>query len=318
MLRKDEKMKPLISVIIPTYNRAILLERAIISAISQTYKNIEIIVIDDGSRDGTKRVISDLKKRCPDIRYFYEKNSGGPSKPRNKGIIESKGQYIAFLDDDDEWLPRKLEEQMNLFFRSNSSKLGFVGCYGYVISKNKKRIEKTKTSNSFFKDMLRKNRILTPTSILVKREVFNKVGVFDEKLRLWEDWEMWIRISKEYKFGILKEVLYKYCQHPQTLSKEIISKSESAKYLKYILEKHYLLYKKDRIALSQILELIGRISVFDDNPKRARKYLVDSIKQDPFNAKAYFYLISSFLGTKAYRRLNKIKNNLKYIRYSTK
>jgi glycosyltransferase involved in cell wall biosynthesis len=111
---------PLVSVIVPTYNYAEFIGEAIKSVLDQTIQDFEILVIDDGSTDNTKEVVLSFGDK---VRYFYQSQQG-PAKARNKGIVESKGEYIAFLDADDVWLPSKLEKQVNLF-RSNP-KLGMV------------------------------------------------------------------------------------------------------------------------------------------------------------------------------------------------
>ena len=103
-------MQPLISVIIPTYNRNESLKRCIQSVIFQTYQNFEILVMDDGSTDGTKEIVTDFND--PRIIYEWDDNWGGPAKPRNRGIKKSSGEFIAFLDSDDWWLPKKLEESV--------------------------------------------------------------------------------------------------------------------------------------------------------------------------------------------------------------
>ena len=117
---------PEISVIIPTFNYGKYIERAIDSILTQTYQDFEIIVVDDGSTDNTKEIIR--SKKSDKIRYFYQENKGAPAA-RNKGIVESKGKYIAFLDADDEWLPTKLEKQVDKFQKS-SNKVALI--YGWA------------------------------------------------------------------------------------------------------------------------------------------------------------------------------------------
>ncbi|HKK53946.1 MAG TPA: glycosyltransferase family A protein [Patescibacteria group bacterium] len=101
---------PKISVIIPTYNRANFLPRAIKSVLNQTFKDFELIIVDDGSTDNTKEVINNYLKNDDRIKYIYQQNSGGPPKPKNTGIKIAKGEYIAFLDSDDEWFKDKLKK----------------------------------------------------------------------------------------------------------------------------------------------------------------------------------------------------------------
>ena len=108
-------MNPKVSVIIPTYNRANLLARAIKSVLNQTFQDFELIVVDDGSTDNTRKVVEEFQKKDSRIKYIFQENSGGPAKPINTGIKNSKGEYITILEDDDEFLPQKLQKQVELF-----------------------------------------------------------------------------------------------------------------------------------------------------------------------------------------------------------
>ena len=116
--------RPKVSIIIPTYNRAKLLSRAIKSVLDQTFKDFELIIVDDGSTDNTKGVVEEFQKKDSRIKYIWQENSGAPAKPKNTGIRQARGEYVAFLDDDDEWFPKKLEKQIELF----EDNIGFVGC----------------------------------------------------------------------------------------------------------------------------------------------------------------------------------------------
>ena len=122
-------MNSLVSAIIPTYNSVNYISEAINSVLNQTYKNCEIIVVDDGSTDNTRKTVENYIRKYPHkIKYFYQENKG-PSAARNKGIKEARGNYIAFLDSDDLWLPDKLEKQISLFMKDVSLKLTYCGGY---------------------------------------------------------------------------------------------------------------------------------------------------------------------------------------------
>jgi len=128
--------KPLVSVIIPAYNRAKTLQRAIESVLAQSYQNFEIIIVDDASTDLTAETIKDFL--TPKTRYFKHKNNKGPGAARNTGIKKSKGKFIAFLDSDDQWLPEKLEKQIEIFKKA-PKKIALVGTNHYVVSPNEKK-----------------------------------------------------------------------------------------------------------------------------------------------------------------------------------
>ena len=124
--------KPKVSIIIPTFNRGSFLDRTVKSIQSQTIKDWELLVVDDGSTDNTREIVENFIKNDNRIKYFYQKNCGCPSGPRNLGIEKACGEYVAFLDSDDEWLPTKLERQLDLFISSTNPKLGVVACYLYI------------------------------------------------------------------------------------------------------------------------------------------------------------------------------------------
>lgn len=118
-----------VSVILPAYNSSSFIGETIDSVLNQTFKNFELIVVDDGSTDKTKEIIEEFIKKDERVKYFYQKNSGGPSKPKNFGISKAKGKYIAFLDHDDIWISDKLEKQLSSFKENKSNNLGIVSCY---------------------------------------------------------------------------------------------------------------------------------------------------------------------------------------------
>ena len=220
--------KPLVSVIIPAYNSASYIEEALNSIFDQTFKDFEVIVVDDGSTDTTKRILEKYGER---IRYYYQKN-GGPASARNHGIREAHGQYIAFLDADDLWLPTKLEKQLALFQRNEQ--LGMVttgacsfdekGVYGYSTNKRK-----TLMTGDIARNIFLHSNIGTPT-VLVRKEVFDTIGLFEENIRQGEDDNMWIRIAANYEVELIDEALIKVRNHPQrmTLNKEELLESVQA------------------------------------------------------------------------------------------
>ncbi|MFH1657314.1 MAG: glycosyltransferase family 2 protein [bacterium] len=138
-------MNPKVSVIIPTYNREKLLPRAIQSVLSQTYSNWELIVVDDGSTDNTKEIMEEFQRKDKRIKYIWQENFGGVSKPINTGLKASQGDYIALLEDDDEWLPEKLERQLEIFQNSKKENLGLVGCNILMVDLVNKKVKAKKT-----------------------------------------------------------------------------------------------------------------------------------------------------------------------------
>lgn len=205
-----------ISVIIPTYNRKNTLPRAVESVLNQTYKPVEIIIVDDGSTDGTKEWFSEM---YPLVHYIYQVNSG-VSSARNTGINSARGDWIALLDSDDEWLPDKLELQVKLL--QNNAELRF--CHTNEIwIRNGVRINQMKKHQKYggniFKKCLDICRI-SPSSSLFHTSVIKDVGRFDESLDVCEDYDLWLRITAKYPVLFLDQPLIKkFGGHTDQLSR---------------------------------------------------------------------------------------------------
>ena len=207
-----------ISVIIPTYNRCDLLKRAIKSVIKQTITPKEIIIVDNGSTDQTYQMVSSL---FPEINYFIEKKRG-VSAARNKGILESKSKWIAFLDSDDAWKPTKLEKQMEYsVFNQDKYRIIHTDENWYRNKKFLNQLKKHKKSGgNIFKNSLQLCCI-SPSSVVLKKQIFDDYGLFDENLEVCEDYDMWIRITAKEEVGFLDSPLVlKYGGHSDQLSKK--------------------------------------------------------------------------------------------------
>ena len=207
-----------ISVIIPTYNRCDLLKRAINSVIKQTITPKEIIIVDNGSTDQTYQMVSSL---FPEINYFIEKKRG-VSAARNKGILESKSKWIAFLDSDDAWKPTKLEKQMEFsIFNQDKYRIIHTDENWYRNKKFLNQLKKHKKSGgNIFKNSLQLCCI-SPSSVVLKKQIFEEYGLFDENLEVCEDYDMWIRITSKEEVGFLDSPLVsKYGGHSDQLSKK--------------------------------------------------------------------------------------------------
>ena len=196
----------LVSVIIPTHNRSFLLKRAIQSVLDQTYPKFECIVVDDASKDQTPDVISSFEDDR--IKYFLHEKNKGASAARNTGIRNSAGKFIAFLDDDDEWLDTKLEKQVTVLEKL-PSKYGMVYCWmDYYDSQEKIIFEHHPVlRGSVFTQVLDVQRLGGCPTLLVKREALEKIGKFDESLLRGNDGDFIRRVCKEYEVDYIPEVL---------------------------------------------------------------------------------------------------------------
>jgi glycosyltransferase involved in cell wall biosynthesis len=212
-----ENNNPKISVIIPTYNRAHLLPRAIKSVLAQSFKDFELIIVDDASTDNSHEIVKNFKEKDKRIKYLkHNKNSGGPPKPKNTGIKISKGKYIAFLDSDDEWFSNKLEKQITLYKKNKNNNVGLVGCG--VISINERTKEKRKieppTQIEVKSPKILENTIAhSCSSVIIKKTIFENIGLFDENIKVLDDRDLYIRILEKYKFLFTQEPLFHYYIH---------------------------------------------------------------------------------------------------------
>jgi glycosyltransferase involved in cell wall biosynthesis len=205
-----ERSKPRVSVVIATYNYGHYLAEAIESVLQQSYRDFELTVVDDGSTDDTKRVVTGFGQS---VQYVYQNNQGY-SAARNVAIRQARGDMIAFLDADDVWLPEKLHVQLDYFDRHPEVGLLSANCYridaqGATLG----TMPSPYSSGWLFEPLLlRGNPIRMPT-VVVRRECFDEVGLFDESLRTTADWDMWLRLSRSYQFGYIDKPLAKYRVH---------------------------------------------------------------------------------------------------------
>lgn len=212
-----------ISIITPTYNSSRFIKRTIESVLYQTHTDWEYLIVDDNSTDNTTEIINEFIKQDSRIKLFKtQENSGGPATPKNVGIEKAKGEYIAFLDHDDEWLPEKLEKQLQIFEKSNDEKLGLVSCFINIRNNDKGTII-AKHHNLYrdnaLKILLQFNFLATSSCIMTKSEVLRNVGLFDTNFRVSDDWDMWIRILKfGYKIDYAPQYLINYFMYEANLS----------------------------------------------------------------------------------------------------
>lgn len=209
---------PTVSVIIPTYNSANLLSRAVDSVLEQTYSDLELIIIDDGSTDSTDEVVSEYSDER--IKYIKHELNRGGSAARNTGIENAKGKYIAFLDADDEWLPPKLECQLNKL-RSCPEEYVAVHCkrdydvnvfarlrdHLSTIVGTKKRDVPKEGGKELIKEILSMNLSTGASTLIVETKVVNELGGFDSTFPRHQDWEFLIRVLQQGKLAYVDEPL---------------------------------------------------------------------------------------------------------------
>jgi glycosyltransferase involved in cell wall biosynthesis len=209
------EIKPQVSVIIPTYNRSWIIKEAIDSVLAQDYKEFELIVVDDGSTDHTSDVLDSSRNV---IKVLSQKNKG-VSAARNRGIAEASGQFIAFLDSDDLWLPQKLSAQVEFF---NQTPNALICQTEEVWIRNGLRVNPKKRhkklSGMIFKPSL-ELCLVSPSAVMIQRSLFDRVGEFDETLPACEDYDLWLRISCRFPVHLIdRPLIIKRGGHDDQLS----------------------------------------------------------------------------------------------------
>lgn len=208
---------PLVSVIIPTYNGSRFIKETVQSVIDQTYPNIEIIIVDDGSTDITPDILKSIKDTR--ITYIRQENTG-VAKARNHGIDISKGDYIAFLDHDDVWLPHKLERQLLLF--KKNPKVAMVYADTFIMDENNSIINTYSHKIKFYRGMIFKELFsscfITILTVVIKKSVFLEVGPF-LPFKICEDYDLLLKCAAKYPIDYIDEPLAKYRVHGANYSK---------------------------------------------------------------------------------------------------
>jgi len=224
-ISRSKNKKPIISIITPMYNAEKFISKSIESVLKQSFKSWEMIIIDDFSSDNSTSIVNKYKAQDSRIKLIKsKKNFGGPAKPRNLGIKNAKGSYIAFLDCDDYWSTNKLKICVNSF----NSKVDFIYHDLQKISLNKKNFKKRllksrKLIKPIFDDLLLNGNIIANSSVVVRKNLILNIGMFDEpkKLIATEDYNLWLRISSlTEKFLYIPQSLGYYCERYDSISKK--------------------------------------------------------------------------------------------------
>lgn len=241
--------KPFFTVVIPTYNRALLLKRAVNSVINQSFHDFEILVIDDYSTDETMKTVISISDHR--IKYILNNRSKGACGARNTGIFDAKGEWVAFLDDDDEWYPDKLKFQYDKISTMEST-FGMV-CTDYTIIKganSKPLIIENRPSGWIKERLLYGYTIGCLSSTAVNSSILKKINGFDENFPSNQDWDLWLRISEKCKVTYVPKTLVKMYQE---IRKDRIGQNKKAK-----LKGHILLKEKFKNEISKSLKLRQR------------------------------------------------------------
>ena len=279
---------PKVSVIIPTYNRPDLIGPAIQSVLDQTYKDFELIVVDDGVEERAEKVVKSFYDER--IRYIQNEMSCGGGAARNTGIKKAKGEFIAFLDDDDQWVPEKLEIQMEEFERTGED-VGF--CFSAVTQKRDDGNKVSIVYNGeieYYETALKNVKGVLTSALIVKREALNVVGCLDENFPSHQEAELVIRLSKRYKgFGINKSLvsMIVYSNHV-SIGKNLKNRIKGREMM---IKKHFKEYqKRPKILVFHYFQLGLFYRDFGET-RKAKKYFIEALKIAPLNILYWKHLL---------------------------
>jgi glycosyltransferase involved in cell wall biosynthesis len=289
--------EPLVSVILPTYNREKLLRRAIQSVLDQTYRNIELIVVDDGSTDGTGAVVTALND--PRIRYIRLEKNSGANVARNNGIRAARGDFIGFQDSDDEWFPNKLERQMQVFAGA-PPEVGVVYTAYWRVEPEGRTYRPypwiARKEGDIHDELLNGNFVSTQAAI-VRRECFAKAGMFLETLPAKQEWEMFIRLARYYRFRYIDEPLFNSNYTPGSITTNYRAHTRA---MEIILEQDAVDFQKNPGLLSQRYAGLGvRLASLGEFAK-GRAYLWKAYRLNPLRVKYLAALTLSCFGQKIF------------------
>lgn len=299
-----------VSVIIPTYNRARFLGGAIRSVLAQSFKDFEIIVVDDCGSDNTKSVIESFADAG--VRYIRHDRQRGGAAARNTGINASLGEYIAFLDDDDEWYPEKLGRQVSAMLASPPEVGGIYTGY-FIVDRDDGQIRGQivpTERGDIYQSLLAGNCIGGTSCMLLRRSCFDKIGFFDERLPSFQDYDLWLRTARKYQFDCIREPLLRYFVHgnkiwtnPEALTQGLdlmLRKYGDAASFRKKCGTYYLALGVQHCEANR----------FD----AGRKALLRAARLSPLTMAPYGYLVLAMLGVENFRRARQAQGRLRLAR----
>lgn len=322
-MQRDQSTIPRVSVVIPTYNYARYVPEAINSVLAQSFEELEVIVVDDGSTDKTVEILRAFSGQIRNIRQEHR----GLSAARNTGIRAARGQYVAFLDSDDLWLPEKVSLQVARL--DAEPEVGLVYCEALLFDDS---APATLTLHSYWAShpsgrilpwLVRQNVVPSPTP-MVRRELFERVGLFDETLSACEDWDMWIRIGRVCEIAYVNQVLAKYRRHQENMSLDferlmtnglrVLEKAFSAP------DPSRQLNGLRRPVISRWYADFGLNQFYEGRYSQARRNLIRAVTRDPrllFYRNTAAFLSICLLGSVAARKLRTLKKTIGRYQVST-
>ncbi len=290
----------LVSTVIPVYNRQILVERAVRSVLAQSMADLEVIVVDDGSTDASASHVEALARMDERLRLIRQPNSGSQAA-RNRGIQAARGDYIAFLDSDDEWLPQKLEKQLAMF-NASGNRLGVVYAgFRQVYSDGRPPADALPWARGDIYRAALAGWIADMNTLVVRRDVFAQSGLLDERIRAWQEWALCIRLARHCEFDFVPEPLAIYYLHSgATISKDLLRSAQG--YLDVVnLFQQEISFELGKRALASHFCSAGRLFCQAGDFTAGRDCFRQALRSYPNLPKSYVYLAIAMLGAGPYR-----------------
>jgi glycosyltransferase involved in cell wall biosynthesis len=316
---------PVVSIIIPTYNRAALLANAIQSVRLQTYSDFELIIVDDASTDNTREVAKDFHDSR--IQYLPLVHNRGVSTARNAGLKECRGKYIAFLDSDDEWVPEKLAKQIQVF-ETSDEKVGAIYSSINIIDGQaiQQKDNQVTIAGDIYENLLYQNFVGTPSSVIVKRESLTAETLFDPLLRCAEDWDFWLQIAKNWHFARITEPLIIYRNHNDQERGSTNSDAIVEGYLRFLNRYHppnvltaipktgtFTAKQKAGYLMNIARRLMchGHLIHHAAAIKLAKQYFYLAYRTHPTQPKLLLHYLAALTGADAYVRFQKLESDVR-------
>lgn len=312
---------PTVSVILPTYDRPQRLRNSLSSISRQAYDNLEVVIVDSGDYQQTARAISDIQQKSGrlSIRHISQPPKG-LGAARNLGISKAMGEYIAFIDDDEVWHPRKTINQITKL-RSAGPEFGMIygGSHIRFIHGSRLYTRLPKHEGNIYEDLLVRNEIGNISSVILEADVIEHVGGFDNRLEIVEDWDLFIRVAKDYKITFVKEAFTTKTLGNDTLMRNV---ENWAKYRKMVLDKY-----QDELTSRKLLTKakaarhkdIGKQHCLNGDIREARSNFSKSFSISPEIGTVVLYIISlsGALGFRTAARLSSLPSYIRNKRMAT-
>lgn len=275
-----------------------MLGAAIQSVLNQTFQDFEIVIVDDNSGDDTQEVVRGFSD--PRIRYIAHRTNWRVGAARNTGVLNSSGQFVAFLDDDDEWLSEKLERQLELFGRCASVTGAVYTGFHMMDRRTGRTVQMVRPSKRghILHELCRHNCVGTASTVILRRECFEEVGLFDETIDFGEEYDMWIRVAHAFDFAFLPEPLVRYSVHGNRLSTNY---GVMIRGLDRLLAKFGPFFAAYPLDLSRRHLELGVWHCYQGEARKGRQAFGRAIRIAPLRFKNYFYLGLALFGSRVFR-----------------